>query len=292
VVGPHASAGEVSAGGASEVWSWEEELREVLVLAAAEESLRAEGKDVEGPPVPSWGRVDEHGRLWVPLGMGAPEGWVPRLVHLEVPMPPAVVALPLLEQPGSSVGRRAQVRIAKDTAALRQVDLRVVSEVFYDPEEPDRALVRVCREGDWFMHAAGEGPLPEQVYVARDVWVEQYVPQPPRVEEYPVEGPAVPDAQVHGEAVPANAWLSRVRDYDDGSPLLRSPVPARQVAHLIGRRVLVQDAGEWLEGLRAVAEPVWIEGEAHVFVVEESDWYLWRVRAVQEYPLTRVWVES
>lgn len=281
-----------TAEGAAEVFSWEEELREVLVLAAAEESLRVEGAEDQGPPVPSWGRVDEQGRLWVPLGMGAPEGWVPRLVHLEIAMPPAVVALPLLEQPGSSVGRRAQVQIAANTSAPRQVDLRVVSEVFTDPEQPGRALVRVCRESDWFAHAADEGPLRGQDYVAGAVWVEQYVPQPPRVEEYPVDGPAVPNAQVHGDAVPANAWLSRVRDYDDGAPLLRSPVPARQVAHLVGRRVLVQEGGEWLDGLRAVSEPVWIEGEAHVLVVEESDWYRWRVRAVREYPLTRVWVES
>lgn len=158
-----------------------------------------------------------------------------------------------------------------DTAAPPQVDLRVVSEVFTDPEQPDRALVKVCREGDWFTHAAGEGPLNEQVYAAWAVWVEQYVPQPPKVQEYPVDWPPTPDAQAHGEGVPANAWLGRVRDVNDETPLLRSPVPARQVAHLIGRRVLVQEAGEWVDGLRAMSEPVWIEGEAHVLIVEEAD---------------------
>lgn len=268
--------------------SLDEELYEVLVLAAAEDALLG-GSDTEPPTVPSWGRVDEQGRLWVPLGMGAPDGWVLSTVQTSVAMPPAVVALPLLDQRGSVVGRRAQMRLDAQEHSMRRVDLRVTSEVYPDPDNGGASLVRLSREGDWYDAADGKRPLETVAYDAAAVWVEQYVPQPPQVQERPA-GNLGPDAAA--AAIAANAWLNRVRDVTDSSALLRRPVPAREVAHLIGRRVLCQEGGEWVDGLRAVSEPVWIEDQAHVYVMDEPQWYRWQVHAVSPYPLTHVWVES
>lgn len=273
-------------------------MEDLLVLAATEESLAHPGRlDADGdelPPVPSWGRVDENGRLWVPLGMGAPEGWEFRGSQFEHSTPPAIVALPLMSQPSAPIGARVQLQLASNVSTMRVNDLRLASGVEEDQDEPGFLVVRVALEGDWYRFATRRDQMPTEVYEATGIFVEVAVSQPPRVERHEVDAAVNDDAVRTGLASHPNAWMTRTREAEDASPLLRRPVPAQDVVHLLGRRVLVEDDDGWVSDMRAISEPTWSEGEPVCWVVPEAAWYDWPTarKQVRRQPLHRVWVES
>jgi len=151
--------------------------------------------------------------------------------------PPAVLCIRSVDFREPLVGRRARFWLtsfdeAGELIALGWRDgLRIVSQVQDLRGQLDRIVeptVSVQEEADYYRALAGVQGTPRFAAGVSRVWVEQYVAN------------AENQQNVHEHTdlqSNPNAWLADVTE-DPGQPRVSSPVPARTMHALTGRRVI------------------------------------------------------
>lgn len=159
-----------------------------------------------------------------------------------------------------------------------------------DPVEAHgRQLVPVLIEADYYRAELDRVEVFAPLVPAERVWVEQ-----PEPSEAP-GGPApADDAATRAMPAQRSDLLSRLVDTD--APATRRPVPARDVAHLTGRRLVVVSPSRVRRDLRASTEPYQnTDGTICLKVCDEPDWYRWAFTGTPapctEVPVYLIWVE-
>lgn len=185
--------------------------------------------------------------------------------------PAPIVPVPALTVPPSAL-RGERVVIGLPGHGWR-MDLRADNVI----TRGSHSLVPVMPEAEWYRAEEERLEVFASLIPAERVWLET------RRNDLPRHGPGHP-----GE--PSTALVSL------DSPPIRMPVPAREVAHLTGRRVVTVGPGGEERALRAVTEA--FSGghdRVEVRVAQESDWYRWAVSgklpATRAIEVTELWVE-
>lgn len=157
-----------------------------------------------------------------------------------------------------------------------------------DPVEQDgQQLVPVLGEPDYYRAEIDEVEVFAPLVPIGRVWVERPADPPGTA---PL-GAADPTVEM---PAPPPDLLSRLVDLD--APPTRTPVPARDVPGLSGRRLVVVSPAAERRDLRATTEPFrTADGTVCLKLCDEPDWYRWsftgRPPACTEVPLYLVWVE-
>nr|WP_205862364.1 hypothetical protein [Planosporangium thailandense] len=187
---------------------------------------------------------------------------------MSVPSPAPVVPLPAAHQ-RSVRGRR--VIIGFPGLGWR-ADMRADSPVV----QGSRTYVPVLPEQEWYRAEAEQIEAFAPLVPVERVWVETVMSDPS------------PGRRA------ATDLVSRLVSLDAPPP--RSPVPAREVASLTGRRMVRANGGDHQRDLRAVTEPYASgDGDICVRVARELDWYRWawsgKVPETLEVPVHLLWLE-
>ncbi|GAA2100531.1 hypothetical protein GCM10009801_73130 [Streptomyces albiaxialis] len=185
------------------------------------------------------------------------------LPHLRVEtwhqaVPPAAVPVP--------AAHVAELHRARAIASLPGIgllhDLRVLGEARRDADGTDR-LDLVPELDYWRTRITPERPvIPRRVDVDR-VWIEHRLDYEP--DEDQEQRPVPPPGD-------AGALLRRLAPGPD-QPGARTPVPARTVAHLHGRRIIQATPLGFAWDLRAVSEPYDTDGEIVLNLTSAYDYH-------------------
>ncbi|GAA1930647.1 hypothetical protein [Streptantibioticus ferralitis] len=175
-------------------------------------------------------------------------------------VPPPAVPVPARHMPPELHGKPA-LAVIDGLGALH--DLRILGDAHQDQTG---RWVNVVPELDyWRTHITPGTSAPARRVPLDQVWVEHRLPY-----EASAERPFT-------AAVPAsdpNALLRRLAP-GPGTPGGRTPLPARTVPHLHGRRIIQVNPLGFAWNLRAVSEPYDLDGEITVNVVSAHDYYRW-----------------
>ncbi|MDJ0345890.1 hypothetical protein QMK19_35240 [Streptomyces sp. H10-C2] len=175
-------------------------------------------------------------------------------------VPPPAVPMPAAQMPPDLHGKPA---IAVTPGHGLLADLRVLGSVRRDPD--GSAWVDVVTEADYWRTQISPGSVTQARPVRLDhLWIEHRLEPDDR-------------AQVPGPAGDPQALLRRLAPGPD-SPGARTPVPARTVPHLHGRRIIQTTPLGWAWDLRAVTEPYEDDqGDILVNLTSAHDFYRWQI---------------
>ncbi len=190
---------------------------------------------------------------------GMTDPWMPET-------PAAIVPTPALGRPDL---RGKRVMIGLPGSGWR-TDLRADSAVV----QGSRTYVPILTEQEWYRAESEQTEVFAPLVPVDRVWVE------------------LPDRKPGGE--PERDLFSRLVSLD--APPRRDPVPAREVLHIAGRRVVRADPSGERRDLRAVTEAYQnSEGDICVRVSTELDWYRWgwtgQTPKTLEVPVFLLWLE-
>ncbi|MFC9068726.1 hypothetical protein [Streptomyces harbinensis] len=203
--------------------------------------------------------------------------WYARVPPIAVPVPAAHVA--------DLHGAHAIIRAPGGAGVL--YGLRAIGS----PRRTSAGLLLdVVPELDWWRSQIVAGAIltPRSVPLA-DVWIERRLPQQPADTEQHQEQP---EQRSPGTAA---ALLRRLAP-GPGAPTPRTPVPARTVPELHGRRIIQITPERPLWDLRAISEPYQTpDGEITANLTSTRDYHravlLGEPAAVVPVPLYLLWVE-
>ncbi|MFI5752437.1 hypothetical protein ACIBBE_42825 [Streptomyces sp. NPDC051644] len=177
-------------------------------------------------------------------------------------VPPPAVPVPAVNMPPDLHGERA---ILSDPGTGSIYDLRILGDVRRDSGS---ATVNVVPELDyWRTTIAPHRPVHPRTVPLEHVFIEHRLPyEPPGQDQLPPEPPRTGDADY---------LLRRIAPGPD-QPGARTPVPARTVGNVHGRRIIQATPLGFSWDLRAISEPY--ETEAHDIVVNLTsahEYYRW-----------------
>ncbi|MFD8386173.1 hypothetical protein ACFV2X_48035 [Streptomyces sp. NPDC059679] len=177
-------------------------------------------------------------------------------------VPPPAVPVPAVHMPPDLHGQRA---IVSGQAGILH-DLRVMGDAQHSPD--GTTWLNVVPELDYWRAKIAPGSIasPQRVPIA-DVWIEHRLPYEP----------------THGDkatsSTPAGApdTLLRRLAPQPNHPGARTPVPARTVPHLHGRRIIQATPLGFAWDLRAVSEPYEADHEITLNLLSANDYYRWLI---------------